>query len=300
LFRTGAFQILGVVKANGATVLQMRDGTLDELHGRLGFIDGIDLHNKAIAAKKSEPSNMVTKESMFRQFLIYRDFYTAERPVILCEGKTDNVYLKYAIRSLAANFPELAKVDGKGKVTLKVRLYKYTKTSTGRILGLKDGGSAPLGNFITSYKKNTDRFAAPGLVSPVIILYDNDSGRKSVNSPAKDARTSNKAIDPKDAFTHIVKNLYLLPTPLTPTGGDSMIEDFFDAATKGIQLGGKLFSATNDIDRTKFYGKADFAENVVTPHAKAIDFTGFAPMLQRVAMVIAEHAKTVHPNPSHS
>ena len=298
LFRTGAYQTLGVVKVNGTVVLQMRDGTLDELHGRLGFIDGIDLHNKALAAKRSEPSNMVTKESMFRQFLIYRDFYTAERPVIICEGKTDNVYLKYAIRSLAAKFPELAEVDAKGKVKLKVRLYKYTKTSTGRILGLKDGGSAPLGNFITTYRKNTDRFAAPGLISPVIILYDNDSGRKAVNSPAKDARASNKPIDPQDNFTHIVKNLYILPTPLTQTGGDSMIEDFFDAATRAIQVGGRSFSAENDYDRTKFYGKADFADHVVTPHAKTIDFTGFAPLLQRLAMAIVEHAKTVQPKTS--
>jgi hypothetical protein len=88
-------------------------------------------------------------------------------------------------------------------ITLKVRLYKYTKISTGRILGLKDGGSGRLGNFITSYKKDTDKFAAPGLINPVIILFDNDSGRKSVCNPAKAARVSNKPIDPKDPYTRL-------------------------------------------------------------------------------------------------
>jgi hypothetical protein len=58
-----------------------------------------------------------------RQFLIYKDFYTAERPVVMCEGETDNIYLTYAIRSLAAEFPELAKIAPDGKISLKVRPY---------------------------------------------------------------------------------------------------------------------------------------------------------------------------------
>ncbi|MGA7157841.1 MAG: retron Ec67 family RNA-directed DNA polymerase/endonuclease [Acidobacteriaceae bacterium] len=293
LFRTGSFQLLGAVKANGDSLLQMREGKLDELHGRLGFIDGIDLYNKAIAATRHEPTHMATKESMYRQFLIYRDFYNAPKPVILCEGKTDNVYIKHAIRSLATQFPALADVDAKGKITLKVRLYKYTKTSTGRILGLKDGGSSPLGNFITSYKKDTGKFAAPGLINPFIILFDNDSGRKSICNPGKAARASNKAISPTDPYTHIVKNLYLVPTPLAVGRDESKIEDFFDAGTKGKVIAGKSFSTDNDYDRAKFYGKADFAEQVVTPNAKTIDFTGFVPMLQSLVTVIAEHAKTV-------
>src|SRR5712664_837519 len=68
------------------------------------------------------------------------DFFPARIPVVICEGETDNVYLTHAIRSLAAEFPALAEVMPDQKTRLKVRLYKYPKTSTARLLDLKDGG----------------------------------------------------------------------------------------------------------------------------------------------------------------
>src|SRR5205823_13955441 len=120
----------------------------NELHGRLGFIDSIELYNKKTASPSKDSGRISSKELMYRQFLIYRDFYTAETPVIICEGETDNVYLTHAIRSLAAEFPELAEINAQGKIRLKVRLYKYTRSSTARILGLHDGGSNPLTKFI--------------------------------------------------------------------------------------------------------------------------------------------------------
>ena len=56
-------------------------------------------------------------------------------PVILSEGETDVVYLLRAIRSLAASYPSLASIETDGKVGLKVRLYKYRKSSTARLIG---------------------------------------------------------------------------------------------------------------------------------------------------------------------
>jgi RNA-directed DNA polymerase len=154
LFRTGKFQIYGPVTKDGVTTFVMRDGSLDELQGRLGFVDSIDLYNRKKSPKGKGSSNLSTKELTYRRFLIYRDFYTAKRPVILCEGKTDTVYLKHAIRSLADDFPELAEKDDKGKVSLKVRLYKYTKSTTVRILGLQDGGTGHIPKFIGNYNLN--------------------------------------------------------------------------------------------------------------------------------------------------
>ena len=59
-------------------------------------------------------------------------------------GETDNIYLNDAIRSLVPQFPELAEIEPDGKITLRVRLYKYPKSSTARILGLHDGGNMAL------------------------------------------------------------------------------------------------------------------------------------------------------------
>jgi hypothetical protein len=83
---------------------------------------------------------------------------------------------------LASEFLELAELAGAGKTRLKIRIYKYPRTSTARILGLKDGGSAVLCNFIKDYPKEVARFSGPGLAQPVIVIYDNDEGCKGIRS----------------------------------------------------------------------------------------------------------------------
>jgi len=123
--------------------LDKKEGTLNQLHGMLGFIDEIDLHNKQHPAEGQEGS-LSKKEQIYQRFLVYKNFFAAEAPVILSEGETDNVYLTHAIRRLAADYPDLAAIDDKGKVKIKVRLYKYRHSSTARILRLRDGGIGPL------------------------------------------------------------------------------------------------------------------------------------------------------------
>jgi retron-type reverse transcriptase len=86
LFKTGKFQTSAPVTKDGVTKFEERDGTLDELQGRLGFVDAIDLYNKGKLPKGKAPS-LSKKELMYRQFIIYRDFYTANRPVILVRAK---------------------------------------------------------------------------------------------------------------------------------------------------------------------------------------------------------------------
>jgi RNA-directed DNA polymerase len=70
---------------------------------------------------------------------MFKDFYSAQRPVIVCEGKTGNVYLLYAIKSLAANYPTLAAISANKKINLKVRILKTLDSSIGRILRLGHG-----------------------------------------------------------------------------------------------------------------------------------------------------------------
>jgi RNA-directed DNA polymerase len=292
LFSTGSFQIYAPVTKDGKTTIEQREGKLDELHGRLSFVDGVDLYNRNIG-DQVHPTHLSTKESMYRHFLIYRDFYTAETPVILCEGKTDNVYLKHAIRRLATSFPDLADLDQQGKVRLKVRIYKYAKSSTARILGLNDGGTSHISKFIANYKKDTDKFNAPGLNNPIIILFDNDSGANAICSAAQQARPGKKPVNRTDPFTHVVKNLYVVPTPPIGAKKETKIENFFDAATIGTIVVGKSFNASNNFDETKYYGKWIFTEAVITPNADTIDFSGFSPLLTNISMVIQEHVKKV-------
>ena len=225
---------------------------------------------------------------MYRAFLMYTQFYAAPTPVVICEGATDNVYLTHAIRSLAAEYPALAEVRPGNKILLKVRLYKYPRSSTARVLDLRDGGSSVLAKFIPAFKKETGHFAGPGLEHPVIILYDNDKGANNIRSAV--AQASKKRPDGAEQFVHVVKNLYAMPTPLLEGAAESKIEDFFDAKTKATVVGNKTFCDSNKFDSEKHYGKKVFAHRVVSQNADTIDFGGFRPLLTNLTAAIAAHS----------
>ena len=288
LVKTGTFEIRGVTQRGRQMVLEKRYGTLDELHGMLGFIDSIDVYNK-IHASDCQSNKMSSKEKVYREFLIYSIFYAAQVPVVLCEGETDNVYLTHAIQSLAVEFPDLAEVMPDKKIRLKVRLYKHPQSSTARLLGLKSGGSGVLSKFIDAYKEETSRFTGPGLTNPVVILYDNDKGANSIRNTIK--KLSKALPTGAEPFVHVIKNMYAVPTP----GAPSKIEDLFDATIKATMVNGKTFTDRKDLERDKHYGKKIFAHRVVRPRAGTLDFTGFRPLLTNLTAAINKHKASIIP-----
>ena len=301
LTRTGLFEVVGVTTEDGNAVLQKRSGTLNELHGMLGFIDSIEFYNWTqtsayLSDKKSSDNKSSDKkssrENVYRKFLMYSYFYAARTPVILCEGETDNVYLTHAIRSLAADFPALAETMPNGKIRLKVRLYKYRHSSTARLLDL-NGGSSGLAKFIGVYKSETERFSGPGLSEPVVILYDNDDGATGIRNAIKNVSRTVPGND--EAFVHVAKNLYAVPTPLVAGAVSSKIEDFFDAATKATLIGGKSFNDAKDADSEIYYSKIVFAHKVVRPNADNINFSGFRPLLTNLVAAINKHKPAIAP-----
>jgi RNA-directed DNA polymerase len=288
LLTTGTFQhTFTTVDSAGAKSTTIADGKLGELHGMLGFIDGVDLLNKADSTAASNNSQE-SKESAYRRFLLFKEFYASAAPLIVCEGKTDNVYLTHAIRSLADKYPKLATIDSAGKITIQVRRFKYAGTSTGRILKI-NGGTGDLCQFIRSYKRELKRFKAPGQSHPVIILIDNDDGASSIYSTIKEITRVKHTRE--ERFIRVFGNLYVVPTPLCGAK-TSAIEDSFNQVTLAIPLGGKTFSRSNDFDRHTQYGKSDFAYEVVAKYANTIDFSGFIGIFDRIVDVIDEHAKT--------
>lgn len=299
LVKTGTFDINGSEHRDGNASVEKRPGTLNELHGMLGFIDGIDVHNKEIHPEdksKPKPPKFSSREQVYREFLIYSIFYAAKMPIILCEGETDNVYLTHAIRSLSAEFPDLAEVTNSNKLRLKVRLYKYPKSSTARLLSLGDGGNGVLSNFMAAYKKETSHFTAPVLIHPVIIVYDNDSGAKSIRNTIKEISKAQPT--GAERFVHVVKNMYAVPTPIPAGATDSKIEDFFGDTIKATVINGKTFDDKNKFDTDTHYGKTVFAHKVVRPKADSIDFTGFRPLLTNIVAAIGHHRAMITPPPN--
>lgn len=300
LLSTGSFDFAyTTTNPDGVKSTTTTPGRPTQLHGMLAFIDGVDLFNES-GLPKGSGTSLTSKELMYRRFLLYKDFYAATTPIVMCEGKTDNVYVAHAIRRLATLYPKLATVGATGKIELIIRRFKYPggKTrkqeprnpgrSTGRILGV-NGGSPDVGNFMRTYVAEAKRFKAPGNLHPVIVLIDNDSGAVPIyNTIQQLTGTKPTGTEP---FIHIAGNLYVVPTPLVATKA-SMIEDFFDPATRAIQYKGKSFDPSNKFDPRTHYGKADFAYKVVQPHADKIDFNGFKAILDRFVSVIDQHAKT--------
>jgi hypothetical protein len=291
LFTTGSFDFEYKSKdAKGLVTINKSSGAVDQLHGMLAFIDQVEFYNKKIHENELPiiPSGP-GRERLFRRFLLFSSFYAAEAPIVICEGKTDNVYLVHAIRSLVIVYPQLAKKETDGTINLTARILKYVGNSTGRILGLH-GGVGGVINFMNQYNENVSKkFKAPGAAQPVILLIDNDSGSKDVFKAI--AKITKKKVVNKEPFIHVTSNLYVVPTPLKAGATESKIEDFFDNATLTTPVDGKLFDAAKDIETSTHYGKTIFAHKVVRENADKIDFSGFEPLLNNLVAAINEHAK---------
>ncbi len=261
------------------------------------FIDSVDLYNKPLNSKAKNPNDksiQTSKELMYCRFLLFKEFYAAPTPVILCEGKTDNVYILHAIRSLAVTYPQLATTNADGTIKLAVRIYKYSGTSTGRILGI-NGGTPDLSNFMRLYNREIRKFKTPGSQQPIIMLVDNDAGAKEKGKIFNTVKDITKTVvTGKEPFVHVTSNLYVVATPLKLGETQSMIEDFFDAATKSTIVGGKAFDPKNEFETDAHYGKHIFAQKLVRVHADKIDFSEFKTLLSNIVLVIDTHAKK-HP-----
>lgn len=300
LFMTGHFDFVQAVPdANGVLVPTKKEGTLSQLHGMLGHIDRVDLHNAKLESL-ARGNNWVStkgvgsKENLYRRFLIFKEFYAAPAPVIICEGKTDIVFIVRAIRSLAALFPRLATVTPGKPTTLNVRVFKYPLTSTGRILSI-NGGTGDLTKFILDYVKEIKRFKAPGKQNAVILLIDNDDGAKSVYSVVRQVSGYNS--NGREPFVYISGNMYLIATPLTHGQNKSVIEDCFTAQLRDIKLNGKSFNPSNsNFDSAIHYGKHVFSKHV-EENASKIDFSGFTEILSRLDAVINAHKASIAAHP---
>ncbi len=294
LLTTGSFEFIRThMDKNGLEIYKKEPGKLDQLHGMLSFIDYLDLYNKNLNSKvrlTKDYSSLRSKELLYHRFLLFKLFHAAASPLIICEGKSDNIYILHAIRSLSKNYPELATTNADGSIKLNIRFFKYSGTSTGKILKI-NGGTGDLKNLITDYYRESKRFTAPGLKNPIILLIDNDDGAKKINSAIKEIKGQSPTST--EPYIHITKNLYLIATPLEPGKSESKIEDFFDSYTKATIIAGKTFNDKNDYDTETQYGKMVFANKVVKATADKINFSEFGKILSNIALVIHDHKKNV-------
>jgi RNA-directed DNA polymerase len=268
-----------------------KKGTLRQLEGTLSYIHHIkDLsvsENEKIEVSKKKNQDQINKRAkqsgateLYSRFLFYRYFVALDAPLIMCEGKTDIVYLKCAIKQLRKTLlPNFSLVE-----------YFHNKSRAFKVMRIHEGADA-LKNFIEFFVKETDFPYKIPRKHPVIILLDNDDKASNAVSCikgkyAKPAITYNSTTN---LMYHVVENLYLVIMP-TIDGKSSCIENFFDSKTLATKnQNQKTFSTDNNYDPNKFYGKNEFATTVIKPNQSKIDFSGFVQILTLIQQAIDDY-----------
>lgn len=303
LFKTGECANIPFAKSlarrTGSTLKQIKNETSDSgakaavytganslslLAGRLAHIhyvkDNIDIRDEIEKRK-----HKTTFRKLYCRFLFYKNFAVLDKPLVLTEGKTDNVYLSLAVRHSPKFQPKLGQLTAKGFIS-KIRFFNHFNT-TREVMEL-DGGSGNFKFFVIHYKEMMDSFGHKPQAHPVILLLDNDGGAKDIFAVIKKNYGVEINHDGEHAFNHVTHNLYLVKTPHIGVKKHTCIEDLFEPSLLKEKLNGKMLNLVKP-DPAKEYGKHVFAEKVVRPKAAILKWDGFDPLLQRISDVLDDY-----------
>jgi RNA-directed DNA polymerase len=221
-------------------------------------------------------------KNLYSKFLFFKHFYYLEAPLIFCEGKTDNVYLRCALNRLSPAYPELAEEVDK-KLKFKIKFFNRTETAS-EMLKLAEGASG-MKFVLLEYQRLISKFTCEGKRHPVIMIVDDDKAGRDVIS-ASSCYSSVKSGRPH----HLVENLYLITLPNTVRIKNTEMEDYFDSAVLNEKLGVKSFQRKNvKLDLKNEYGKDHFARYVVKAKQDTINFDAFKPLLNKITDIVKTH-----------
>lgn len=293
-----------------------KEGSINQLEGRLSFINQIQWYNNKIELESLENKNKIHfsrfngKEREYQKFLFYKYFYSNPKPLIITEGKTDILYLKAALKKLYSEYPDLIIKNTNKYFEYNISFLNRTKRLKYFLSIFEDGadtmkniykfysnkGEKIYPNFIQYFEKLSPIPA----INPVILVFDNE-----INTNGKPLKTfvdfiscdSDQRRDLRGGKNiKINKNLYILTIPLCNKTEIEM-EDLFEDAVLSIEIEGKKFNR-KDIDNTKEYSKAIFAKYIYKNY-KDINFDGFKPLLNELSSLISEYKKTITSNVSY-
>lgn len=300
LFLDGEYYVHEKPIQHSQKKIELDHGKLSKLQGMYSYIYMVDKYKRQKIVDNSGLRNedfpLTALERLHGDFLFYKNFYASTVPTIICEGKTDNIYLTCAIKSIHKKFPRLAKVDASGKLNLRVRFMNYSEL-THRTMGLS-GGSSDLGHLIRKYAKQCRLYKAHPPLSPTIIVVDNDSGSQPIFQAIKDVtgdrytipNGKGKIFDKSQTLYKVAQNLYVVLTPLL-NGKDSMMENFFPQTLLRTLYNGKPFEVVSPGPKIATYSKHQFSQYVVKPNQKSINFSRFAPILRSINLAILDYPK---------
>lgn len=286
LFETGEFyigqkDIPSTGKDSNQDEENRQNGTVNQLEGILSFIYQIKRpHDTSKLGNRRFHPTAITK--LYRNFLFYKHFFSLEMPLIICEGKTDIIYLKCALKQLAQSYKEFVEIKD-DSTNFKIKFLNLSKNL--RDVFAISTGTSGLNHLMEIFEQNMRKFKGAGKAQPVIVIIDNDDGAKEVKKKLKIKQ--NATINP---FYHFTENLYVLIIPKTK---DKAIEDLFDSKILSTKVDGKIFNREKKIDSKKEYGKIVFAEKVIKPMQKSINFDEFKEVFDGLRLIVKDYQKNV-------
>ena len=242
--------------------------------------------------------------------LFYLNFYGNTYPTIVCEGKTDPLYIKAALKNLYKDYPELVTYDNQ-KFTFKINFFNRTSDTNKLLFGVPEGGGDGL-KFLYNYfsdikpKNNTqediytnyleyfENLTLQSAISPTIFLFDNEGSGQPLSNfichVKKDVKIQNNDLDDRRKemyFQRVKKNLFIISTPKASHDTKSDIESLL--INKPI-INGRTFSSQESYKRELEYGKNELA-NYVLKNYKTINFEKFKPLLNTIREINISYKK---------
>lgn len=284
----------------GTFSIDGKDGTLNQLEGRFSFINQLALYNNKLNGEKHTLKTLTGREREFQRFLFYKYFYCNDYPIIMTEGKTDIRYLKAALKTLHASYPNLIEKEVNDKFKFYIYFFKRTKRIK-YFLGLHDGGDnlGSICNYFISMEKDTypnyfEYFSNIGIYpqKPIILLFDNEleSNRplkKFITKFAKEQiheLKNNLWIKLKEEM-----NIYIVTNDLVDNLEECEIEQLFPEEIRNHKIGGKTFCLKEkEFSSQKNYGKEIFSSYIMSQRDKEV-FSRFCDLLNRINSIVTSY-----------
>jgi RNA-directed DNA polymerase len=272
LFKTGVYHMPGMPKSEAIPTLHQLEGVLNHIF----FVQ--DTADRRTNVEKAE--RPTAYRQLYRDLLFFKYFVSPPKPLIVCEGKTDSIYIRAAIQWRKKFHPALA-TNKDTSVQLNISFFNFSGL-VHRVLDL-NGGTGGQKNLIEHYATRIARYKFLPLTQPIILLIDNDKGSNGIFSIIQQKFKLNPTISSNANAYFLGQNLYLVKTP--EVNGESKIEDLFDTSLLISSIGGKTLNLTNKKSADYEVGKTAFA-NFVRANASSIDFSNFDPLLDRLVTVL--------------
>ena len=249
------------------------------IEGRLSF----EYYVKCIKQKRivkdmqDHPSSF---EQTFRDFLLFKTFFKAKRPLIIAEGKSDRIYLRAAARTIFAT--DTIFYDA-GTKAFNFDVFQFPQR-VHDLTGLASG-TGNLTRGLVKLRDFTRRYPNLNPSQPVIFLIDFDEGSKSFVEQAKKLFNAKISSTNTEDFVRLMPGIFLVRTPSVKGSEPSFIESFLPSKVLTTEIEGKMFSSAAKIDPERNFGKVRMAQHV-SLNSDHIKIDGFMPLLERIRTAI--------------